>query len=193
MSVKKKPGAPPRVAPPGEAAVARCGASARRPATASTSPATMSRTNSRNTSSLPFDEDELRGRRAGPHLPGRDVLGRVVELLGALEARELDHDDTALRRRPFQRRRPAAAREKTAAEFFDDRRRQLRVLAVLLRVGHLDLHEEVSLLRRILKRPRAAHAEPCDHYSRRADRSGHRSASVNTSHPLFSGVAPLAA
>src|SRR5262245_27476409 len=190
MSAKKKSDAPPRVAPSRAAAVARYGASARRFETASTSPATTSRTNPRNTGSRPFDEDELRGRRAGAHLPRRDMLGRVVELLRALEARELDHHDAALRRRSFERHRPPAAREKAAAEFLDDRRRHLRVLPVLLRVGHLHLHEHVGLLFRTLKRPDAACAKSCNNDCCRTDRSGHRPASEKTSHLMFNGVAP---
>src|SRR5262245_7946582 len=106
MSAKKNADSPPRVAPSRDTVVASSGASASCCETASMSPATIRRTNSRNTRSLPFHEDELRGRRTGADLSRRDVFGRVVELLRTLEARELDHDDAALRRGPFERRRP---------------------------------------------------------------------------------------
>src|SRR5205809_2292029 len=98
-----------------------------------------------------FDQDELRLRRAGAHLARRDVLRRVVERLCAIEARELDHYHAARRRRAFEGDRASAARDESPAELFDDRWRELGVFAVLLRVGDVDLDQQVRLPARVLR------------------------------------------
>ena len=86
-----------------------------------------------------FDEDELRGRRAGAGFPRGFVFCGLVELLRALEAREFDDYDAAACRRDFERRVASPTRDEAPAKFLDDARRELHVFGVLLGIGDLDL------------------------------------------------------
>src|SRR5262249_59349024 len=71
------------------------------------------------------------------------IRGRVPELLRSLHARKLDDRDSASRRLSFEDFHLAAARDKSATERLDECRRFWGVLLHRLRIGDLNVHDDV--------------------------------------------------
>src|SRR5688500_336932 len=105
---------------------------------------------------LPFNQNKLRIGGAFAHLFCLLIFRGAEECLTAFEARILNDDDAASRRRAFECDRAAGARDESAAVLRDDAWGELGIFPILLRIADIDLTDHVGLLWHVLCRPHPA-------------------------------------